>query len=163
MTSLHKQIANYLEQNTSLYPYGVPIRSLRQALDSLPRPTPETYSSKQLVFVTDNLEISEYKGAAGQLWQAAIEKGLKLKIDDVSHFLCKDCDISLFKDLLAKDSVVLLLGKTAQSWFCENIKDKSDLCSKMQYVEVLDPIDVVNDPQLKRTLWNQLKKVINIL
>ena len=151
------QLANYLEQNAASYSHGIPLRSLREALDALPAESISTSESSVVVLTSDE-KVSQYEGEAGALLQAAIEKGLKLPLERVSCFYPGANLVAKLKEKLTGDTPVLLVGDGAKSWFSNNFTDCSD-----PTFEIVDPQDVIKDPSLKRTLWNQLKPIIELL
>lgn len=110
--------------------------------------------------------LGSFGGEAGNLLQGAVEKGLKLRLKDVSLIdLNHDLEITLKKAL---PKVVIALGEDAKNFFVTNgasILNQGKWLS-WQGVKVMPtfhPEYIITNPELKKEFWADLKLVIEEL
>ena len=145
--------AAYLDSIKRDYPFGIPRACIKN-----------TYGKK--VFFIGEIQgaaaHNPFIGPAGELLSSAIRRGMKLEFEEVEVFqLGAENESATLVGLLAtaKPTCIVCLGEQAAQVLRESgaTLGSAHLCVTKTLTEVL------SDAELKRTFWEDLKRVLTIL
>ncbi len=146
-------IAAYIDSIQRDYPFGIP----RSALVAGGHP--------QLIFIGEvpgALPTEPFRGPGGELLRAAITKGMKLDLAQVSVIVLPLADGGSGLALILKDAhprCIVCLGKAGS----EALAGVGEDHGVKDVVVTADLAAVLSSVEAKRAFWEDLKRVIGIL
>lgn len=165
------ELANFLESVKDLYPGGISKESLRKCAaerSKLVADTPPTKESHQvlpkILFLSLESEEPDPRNSdpAGALLVAAVEKGLRLNVNEVEVARALDADVLKSRMDSSKASLLVVLGESTARGLgmgdltrgqLHSLDDREILCS-------VPLLKAALEPSQKRVFWEDLQKLM---